>query len=103
MRTMSGALPRGGMKSITRTRPVDVCHSLSRISVFVAVAALGRRAALAARCSQRPCSRVPSSAPKQELESKRGKQSQSTEPVAADERRGLQVADECVVLDPLGH
>ena len=33
MRTMSGFVSRGGMKSITRTRPVGVCHSLSRISV----------------------------------------------------------------------
>ena len=43
---------------------------------------------------------LPRSAAKHAPESKRGKQHQSIEPVAADERRGLQVADQRVVLDP---
>ena len=33
MRTMSGASPRGGMKSITRTAPSAVSNTVSRISV----------------------------------------------------------------------
>ena len=33
IRTMSGALPRGGMKSIRRTAPPSVSHSVSRTSV----------------------------------------------------------------------
>ena len=69
----------------------------------VAVAAIGRRPRALGASSQRPCSLPPSSAPKHELESKRGNGSQSTEPLPPDERRGLQVAEERVVLDPLGH
>ena len=35
MRTMSGARPRGGMKSIARTAPPSVSKTVSRISVSV--------------------------------------------------------------------
>ena len=35
IRTRTGGWsPRGGMKSITRTTPLGVCHSVSRISVL---------------------------------------------------------------------
>ena len=80
MRTMSGVVSRGGMKSMTRTRPSELSHSLSRISVSSRYRRSVAAPALEGASSQRPCSRPPSNAPKHELESKRGNGSQSTEP-----------------------
>ncbi len=53
--------------------------------------------------SQRPWSFEPRIAPKHRAESKRGMHSQSIEPVAPDERRRLQIAEQRIVLDPLRH
>ena len=100
MRTMSGASPRGGMKSIARTRALvgleDRLEDQRVVPVAAARPAHRRRRARAASARARAS---PSSAAKQAPESKRGKQHQSIEPVAADERRRLQVADQRVVLD----
>ena len=82
MRTMSGAAPRGGMKSIARTRAsLGLEDRLQDQRVVCGSgASSASRPASAGASSQRPCSGVPSSAAKQAPESKRGKQHQSIEP-----------------------
>ena len=80
MRTMSGAFPRGGMKSSTLTAPVSDSHSVSSTSVCGRYRRLPSQASMRGATIQRPCSGVPSSAAKQAPESKRGKQAQSIEP-----------------------
>ena len=52
---------------------------------------------------QRPCSGVPRSAAKQAGESNRGKHSQSIEPSEPDQGRGVQIADEGVLLNGEWH
>jgi hypothetical protein len=69
------------MKSTTRTRPSGVCHSDSRINVFSRYLRSVAGPPAFGAISQRPCSRLPRRAPKQELESNRGNVSQSTEPL----------------------
>ena len=69
----------------------------------VAVPAPGRRDLAAGLSHHRPFSSLPRSAAKHAPESKRGKQQPVDAAVPRDERGGLQVADEAVVLDPCGH
>jgi hypothetical protein len=79
IRTMSGARPLGGMKSMTRTDPASDSNTVSRISVslrYRRVTFIGRAGATI----HRPCSGPPKSAAKQAPESNRGKQHQSIEP-----------------------
>jgi hypothetical protein len=79
MRTTSGAFPRGGMKSSTRTTPSSDSHVVSSTNV----PGRYRRVVLpppTGATSQRPFSALPSSEAKQAAESKRGKHSQSIEP-----------------------
>ena len=81
MRTISDQPLRGGMKSISVTAPSGVSKSVSRIRVSpryrrVMVGGLSETGEI----SQRPLSGVPSRAAKHAPESKRGQQSQSTEP-----------------------
>ncbi len=77
--TTSGAVPRGGMKSKTRTVPSSVFQVVSSTIVSWRYRRVGSPPPTGAT-SQRPLSGVPSSAAKQAPESKRGKQSQSIEP-----------------------
>ena len=100
MRTRSGASPRGGMKSITRTAPSSVSNSVSSTSVSRAVAAARlAQASSAARAASGRARRA-----EQRGEAGAGVEAREAEPVdravAADERRGLAVADQRVVLDP---
>jgi hypothetical protein len=71
---------RGGMKSVSFTAPSAVSNVVSRISVSPRYRLLIREDGSRGLISQRPCSRVPSSAAKQASESKRGQHSQSMEP-----------------------
>jgi len=80
---MAGASPRGGMKSITRTEPVSVSQSVSRMSVHLRQLRRPLHASPRGASSHRPFSGVPSSAAKHAPESKRGKQSQSIDPLLA--------------------
>jgi len=79
-RTRLGSRVRGGMKSVTRTVPAGVSHRESRTSVPGRYARLVQRPPLVGARRQNPLSSVPSSAARQAGESKRGRQSQSTEP-----------------------
>ena len=100
MRTMSIVLSRIGMQSTTRTVPSGVSNSVSSTSVSSRYWRRVARPPAAGPISQRPLlRRSPRSAAKHAPESKRGAQSQSIEPSSADERRGLGVADERVLLD----
>ena len=57
IRTTSTAAVRGGMKSITLTRPVGVCHSVSstkRVAVIAAVRGFVDRHRVVARLGERP-------------------------------------------------
>jgi hypothetical protein len=81
MRTTSGASPRGGMKSITRTTPSVVSNSVSSTRVS---SRYRRRVAVispAGAMVQWPFSSVPSSAAKIAPESNRGTHSQSMAPL----------------------
>ena len=104
MRTTSGASPRSGMKSVTRTEPEGLSHCDSRIEGVAGVAPvralLCRRAEPAAsgRCSRRRAG------PRSTLRSRTaGTQSQSIEPSRADQRGRQPVTDQRVVLDASGH
>ena len=82
MRTMCGVSARGGMKSMTRTVPSAVTQSVSSTRVLPAyrrVAHPGRPAAGARR--QYPAASLSSRAANAAAESKRGRQSQSIDPV----------------------
>ena len=83
MRTRSERLSRGGMKSMRETAPppsaVSIVVSRTKVSPrYWRRVRSGARSQGAMR--QRPCSGVPSRAAKQAGLSKRGQQSQSTEP-----------------------
>ncbi len=68
------------MKSITRTVPVGVSHSVSRTRLSPWYRRLSQSSAPSGASRQWPCSSSPSRAAKQLGESNRGRQSQSTEP-----------------------
>ena len=100
MRTMSGAIPRGGMNSIARTLPSSVSYTDSRISVSCRYRRVERRTSADGR--EQPASVVG-------LAEQRGEAGARVEPREAapvdrprpaDERRRLQVAEQRVVLDP---
>ena len=80
MRTTSVRSPQIGMKSVSRTAPVDVVKVVSRTSESPRYRRVVRRVSCAGAISHRPCSGVPSSAQKHAASSKRGTQSQSMEP-----------------------
>ena len=100
MRTMSGARPRGGMKSMTRTTPSAVSCTVSRISVSAPIAA--------ARPRDRAGGREPPPTMLRHAEQRReagggieaGQAAPVDRAVAADERRRLQIAEQRVVFDP---
>jgi hypothetical protein len=79
-RSTSGFSWRGDMQSVRRTAPAAVSQSVSSTSV---PSRYRRRTAFtspAGASRHRPCCSLPSSAAKQAFASKRGTQSQSTEP-----------------------
>ena len=80
MRTTSGACPRGGMKSMTRTVPSGVTQSVCRINVPSTYWRVVQRPPAAGASFQHPASGVSSSAAKHAGESNRGKHNQSMEP-----------------------
>jgi hypothetical protein len=69
------------MKSITRTLPVAVVCVVSRTNVSPQYVRAGAVAAPAGASSQRPLAASPRSAVKTASESKRGRQSQSIDPL----------------------
>ena len=81
MRTTSGASPRGGMKSISRTTPSAVSNSVSSTRVSSRYRRRTARISPAGAIVQWPFSSVPSSAAKIAPESNRGTHSQSIEPL----------------------
>ena len=87
----------------TRTTPSSVWNVVSSTSVSPRYRRSIRRMPPAGASFQRPWSRVPRSAANTAPESNRGTQSQSIEPSLRDERRGLGVADDRVVLDAARH
>ena len=80
MRTTSGALWRIGMKSMTRTVPLAVTHSVSSTSVSSTYARRVHVPPSTGDSNQWPASRVSRSAAKHAGESKWGKHNQSIEP-----------------------
>jgi hypothetical protein len=81
IRTTSGAAPRGGMKSISRTVPSAVSNSVSSTSVSSRYRRRTASTSLAGAMVQWPFSSFPSSAAKMAPESNRGTHSQSIEPL----------------------
>ena len=102
MRTTSGALPRGGMKSIRRTVPVSRLELGLQHERVTAIAA-ARRVELALRLD-RPVPVL--GVAEQRGEDRARVEARQAEPVdaavTADERGGLEVSDQPVVLDA-GH
>lgn len=80
IRTSSIVPSRGGMKSITRTVPSGVSHSVCRTSVSSRYCRRVASPAPTGATRQLPLSSLPSSAAKHAAESNLGRQSQSTEP-----------------------
>jgi predicted component of type VI protein secretion system len=71
------------MKSMSVTTPSAVSKRVSRMSEWPRYRRVARAAVSAGAMIQRPCSDVPSSAAKHASESKRGQQSQSSDPLRA--------------------
>jgi hypothetical protein len=78
---MSGWPDRGGMQSTTVTTPSAVVNVVSRTRLSGRYWRVVRTTGSSGVRSQRPWSSVPRSAAKQAGESKRGKQSQSIDPL----------------------
>jgi len=102
MRIRSQLSSRGGMKSMSVAAPSAVSKSVSRTSEPSVYRRLRFVTSPTGAIRQRPFSGPPRSAAKHAAESKRGTQSHSIEPVAVDQRRGFQVADQCEVVDAFG-
>jgi hypothetical protein len=68
------------MKSVTRTAPLSVSHTVSRTSVSGRYARRVQGPEAIGATRQNPCSGVPTRAARQAGESKRGRHSQSTDP-----------------------
>ncbi len=101
MRTMSGASPRGGMKSMVRIDPLAVSNSRFQDQRVVSVPSGDDLERLDGR--KQPPSVVGVS--EQRCEARAGIEPREAAPVdravAADERCGLEITDEAVVLDAL--
>ena len=80
MRIRCGVRARGGMKSMTRTAPSAVTQSVSSTRVFPAYRRVVQWLAAVGASVQCPASSLCRSAANAAGESKRGRQSQSTDP-----------------------
>ena len=103
IRTTSGASPRTGMKSVSRTAPSAHSSSVSSTRPVAAIAALdprqvGRRAQRPAAVLLRPDEGGEAGARVEPREAE-----PVDRPLARDERGGLEVADQPVVLDARRH
>ena len=102
-RTMSTVRPRIGMQSVTRTTPSSVWNVVSSTSVFSRY----RRSVRCRPPGRRDLPPAVVAVAEQRREHRARVEAGHAEPVdravLADQRRGLRVADERVVLDPLGH
>ena len=103
MRTRSETDSRNGMKSTTRTAPLAVSKSVSRISDAVTIAPRYVELPRLRPISQRPVPRIP----QQRRETRIGIESWPAKPIdgaiAPDQRSSPTIADERVVFDSGSH